>query len=328
MNENKRYDAIDGLRTFSCIGIVLMHVLANGKYNVDGFVFEKIIPSFTNLVFLFMTISAFGMCCGYYEKVINGTIKIADFYKRRYLKILPFFAVLCLLDFAIAPSINSLYEVFANLTLCFGLIPNAEITVIGVGWFLGTVFVFYLLFPFFCFLLSNKRRAWFAFAVSIAMHFVSANYFGANRKAIVFSFVFFMTGGLIYLYRDYLERKMVRYIAFVVFIAACVFYYTFSGNTLVMIVINSSLLVIGMTTEGKGVLVNGLTGFIGGISFEIYLCHMVVYRVAEKAHLLKLTGNDQVNYAISAVIVMVGAIVFAYVGKRISDFITKKCIIK
>lgn len=56
MIERKRYDAIDGLRAFSAIGIVLMHVLVNGKYNIGGFIFDKLIPSFTKLGFLFMII--------------------------------------------------------------------------------------------------------------------------------------------------------------------------------------------------------------------------------------------------------------------------------
>jgi hypothetical protein len=29
----------------------LMHVLSNGEYNLNGFVFKSLIPSFTNLVF-------------------------------------------------------------------------------------------------------------------------------------------------------------------------------------------------------------------------------------------------------------------------------------
>lgn len=68
----RHYGAIDGLRVFSAIGIVLMHVLANGKYAVSGFVFDSIIPSFTNLVFLFMVISGFAMCCGYYDRMISS----------------------------------------------------------------------------------------------------------------------------------------------------------------------------------------------------------------------------------------------------------------
>ena len=150
------YNAIDGLRAFSSVGIVLMHVLANGSYGLKGFVFEQLIPSFTNLVFLFMIVSSFSVCCGYFDKIIRNQISPGDFYGKRYARIWPFFALLCILDFMISPSPNALYEVFANLTLCFGLLPNADISVIGVGWFLGLVFVFYLVFPFFCYLISNK----------------------------------------------------------------------------------------------------------------------------------------------------------------------------
>ena len=56
-----RYDGIDGLKAYAIIGIALMHVLANGEYGIGGFVFERLIPSFTNLVFLFMMVS--GLVC-------------------------------------------------------------------------------------------------------------------------------------------------------------------------------------------------------------------------------------------------------------------------
>ena len=70
----KHYGAIDGLRTIGCIGIIMMHMLSkdNNSYSISGFIAERMIPSFTNFVFLFMTVSAFGMCCGYYEKVMSG----------------------------------------------------------------------------------------------------------------------------------------------------------------------------------------------------------------------------------------------------------------
>lgn len=105
-----------------------------------GFVFERLIPSFTNLVFLFMMVSGFGMCCGYYQKIVDQKISVEDFYKKRYIKIWPYFALLCALDFVISPSKESLFEVFANLTLCQGLLPNAKISVIGVSWTLAVIF--------------------------------------------------------------------------------------------------------------------------------------------------------------------------------------------
>ena len=57
----ERYEGIDGLKAYAILGIALMHVLANGEYGIGGFVFERLIPSFTNLVFLFMMVSGFGL---------------------------------------------------------------------------------------------------------------------------------------------------------------------------------------------------------------------------------------------------------------------------
>ena len=52
--------------------------------------FEQLIPSFTNLVFLFMMVSGFGMCCGYYQKFKDQKISVGEFYAKRYSKIWPY----------------------------------------------------------------------------------------------------------------------------------------------------------------------------------------------------------------------------------------------
>lgn len=121
MNDNKvvrnHYPGLDMVRVLAITGIVLMHVMANGNYGLHGFLFEKIIGTAGNFTILFMMVSAFGMCCGYYAKFKDGTISIESFYKRRYEKLWPFFAMLCILDVIISPSKGSIYEMFANLTL-------------------------------------------------------------------------------------------------------------------------------------------------------------------------------------------------------------------
>lgn len=253
MGERVRYDAIDGLRAFSAIGIVLMHVLANGEYNMDGFVFERLIPSFTNLVFLFMVISSFAMCCGYYDKILHNQVSVEDFYKKRYGRIWPYFALLCLMDVCISPSAGSIYEMFANLTLCFGFLPNAHMEVIGVGWFLGLIFVFYVTFPFFCFLLSNKRRAWFAFAVALVFNYLCEIYFGAGRSNISYSAVYFMAGGLIFLYRDELSVFSARYRWGILLLCGTAFgaYFLFEG-TVTMLVLYSILLIFAIGGKNAG----------------------------------------------------------------------------
>ena len=59
-----------------------------------------------------------------------------------------------------------------------------------------------------------------------------------------------------------------------------------------------------MQSGGGGVLVNQVANFLGGITFEIYLCHMVIYRVLEKLHLVHLFGNGLLAYIFTAVAVI------------------------
>ena len=326
----ERYEGIDGLKAYAILGIALMHILANGKYEISGFVLDQLIPSFTNLVFLFMMVSGFGMCCGYYQKILDQKISVEDFYKKRYIKIWPYFALLCVLDFVISPSKESLFEVFANLTLCQGLLPNANISVIGVSWTLAVIFVFYMLFPFFCFLLENKKRAWLAFACAVIYNFVCSIYFFDEnhiadrvtvnfneRSNILYSAVYFIAGGLIFLYRKELAEFASKHkvIAGTILLIAAVAYFALGSNTLTMLFFCVATLVYTLGCNRGGVLVNPVAKFLGGICFEIYLCHMVIYRVLEKLHIIHLFGNGLLAYIFIAVSVICGSVVFSVCAK-------------
>lgn len=314
----KHYGAIDGLRMVAAFGIVMMHVKANAGYEIAGFFYNTVIPSFTDFVFLFMTVSAFGMCCGYHEKIMGNKLSLSDFYGKRFKKILPFFSVLVLLDLAISPSVASMYEGFADLTLLFGFLPDAgNISVIGVGWFLGLVFVFYIMFPFFCVLLENKRRAWMAFGISLAYNFACANHFHAGRTNILYSACFFLAGGLIYLYRDEIA-KWNRRAALGMAGGSAVLYYISGGMVAARLLVSCALLIYALLSRG-GVLENRVAKFFSGISMEIYLSHMVIFRVVEKAGLHRWLGDGWAQYVMTVVIVFGGATVFAVVMRKVIE---------
>lgn len=245
-----RYGAIDGLRMIAAFGILMMHIKENTYYQISGFMYDTIIPSFTDFVFLFMVISAFGMCCGYYEKVIHNKINWPEFYEKRFMKVLPFFGLLVLLDVVMSPSRSSIYEAFADLTLLFGFLPEAgNISVIGVGWFQGLIFVFYLIFPFFCVLLENKKRAWLAFAVSLIYNFVCTNYFEVARLNILYSGCFFLVGGLIFLYRKELS-KLNRWIVLGAVAVSVVIYYIIGGSAMMCLLVTAILLIYAVIHAG------------------------------------------------------------------------------
>lgn len=322
----ERYGSLDGLRAYAALGIILMHVLTNINVKPsENYLTESIIPFFTDFTLLFMVVSGFSLCCGYYTRIKEGTITPNAFYRKRYLRILPFFALLCLIDLALEPNIGSLYEAFANMTLCFGLLPpDAEIHVIGVGWFLGVVFLFYMLFPFYVFMLGNKRRAWVSFVLAVIFVFISIDYYSnPGRRCMVFCAPLFIVGGIIYLYRHRLADVGKRYpllgaigvIALTVaFFAIREFALNGFAGYLLELALFSAWLAYAVGSKDK-VLNNCVAKYLSGISMEIYLSHMLVYRAFERLHLENLITQHDLLYIVTSLLTIAGVICFAHVMK-------------
>ena len=323
-----RFESLDGLRAYSAIGIVVMHVLLNlhDKPNM-GLLSEKIIPWFANLVLLFMVISAFSMCCGYYERIKKGKILPSDFYKKRYHRTLPFFALMVMISFFMEPSLDTFCQSFANLTMCFNLLPNPQIEVIGVGWFLGTVFTFYMLFPFFVFLLDNKKRGWIVLGVSLIFSVITMTYFSnpemvvkpVNRVNIIVSSPFFVVGGLVYLYRQKIKvfwvNKSIILLAVVILLTSLRFVFPLNGiGALSDLIVFGGWLIYAICNNHKW-LSNRVVTYLSGISMEIYLCHMMFFRVVEKLSFDSLSNNMVLNYSLASFLTLGMAIVFSHVVK-------------
>lgn len=326
----EHYGSLDGLRAIAAVGIVMMHVLANMVQKPSSnYLTETIIPYFTNFTFLFMIISAFSVSCGYYERIKNNQITPNSFYKKRYKRILPFFALMVMIDIVWEHNINSLLEGFADLTLAFGLYPNANITVIGVGWFIGLIFLFYMIYPFFVFLIDNKRRAWIALGASVALSLIGIYYFASDsffehpmefgRNNIVYCAPFFVVGGIIYLYRHILTEWVKSHKWLVLTMCTVITIGTFVAIKSIPIYLPtlflfSIWLIYGLCDKDK-VLNNKVVKYLSKISMEIYLCHMLFFRVVCFVHLEKVVKNPDLLYVVTLVCTLIGAIVFSHVCK-------------
>lgn len=326
----ENYQSLNGLRAYSAIGIAMMHILANiksGKLTVEPI--NLIIESFTNFVFLFFMISAFGMCCGYYDRIKNGSISANDFYKKRYKRIWPYFSLLCLIGLAFDRTIGGVWQTFADLTLCFNLLPNPDIKIIGVGWFVGLIFLFYIMFPFFVFLIDNKKRAWFVLIIAIAFHFIGEYYFFkepfvnfyVGRHNMIFSMPYFVGGGLIYLYRKELKSFSYEHSKLILSISLLLSIGLFLKPAIIddymyILVLFASWLIYAIGGS-KPWMTNRVVDYISGISMEIYLSHMVLFRLVEKLSLDKLTDNPNINYAVAAISTLALTVCFCHVVKYI-----------
>lgn len=325
---NVKYSSLDGLRAYAAVGIVMMHVLANIEVKPTANVWtERVIPWFSDFTLLFMIISAFGICCGYYERIKSGLITPGNFYAKRYQRTWPFFALMVIISFVMEPGWATFCQSFANLTMCFNLLPNPKIEVIGVGWFLGTVFTFYMLFPFFTFLLDNKRRGWVVLGLSLLFCYLAIHYFSnpemvvtkIGRVNIIYSAPFFIAGGLVFLYRDVLQRWtcMHTYVGLAVCVLATVLRLIFPMEALFVIpdMVVFILWLIYAIGSHSVVLNNSIAKYLGGISMEIYLCHMMFYRFVSLFHLERFFDDSNVLYVVTFAATLIGAICFSHVVK-------------
>lgn len=340
----KHYASIDGLRALSCLGIIAMHIRANTNYFLnDNFIWKSVIPSLTWLVYLFIMISGFGMCSGYLTRFQNGAVDLEAFYKKRYHKILPFFGFLLLLAVGMECSVESVYEASVELTLLYGLLPNNTISVLGVCWTLGVIFLFYLLFPAFSVLMKTKRRAWGALGISLWINFVCEKHFFSidfvtesfmASHTFIYCIPLFIGGGLVYLYREDVQKicRRFRWWTLTACLTVTALWYIIPSKTNGIVFFIKSLILFCMwLSYAVGVDSKFLSSkpmkFLSGISMEMYLAQMVIFRVIEKLHMLYVFGNNGVgggiSYLVAFIFTVVGLVVFIQCYKLAVKIITK-----
>lgn len=328
---SKRYDALDGIRVLAMTGILVMHVLANLSYREELSELYSYIKWFVRMTSLFMMVSAFSVSCGYYFKIQQDFKSIENFYNKRYQKILPFFAFLTVVDVVLSFSKESIFEGFANLTLVFGFIPHESITVIGVGWTLGVIFVFYLLYPFVVYLMKNKIRFNVAFVITLIYAFIVNEYFGLEKMDFLYCACYFMGGAWLFLNKERIEKHCKRtfilplVIAMLILFYVCVFHFKTAKN-IVQYILFVLIIVYAIIVSGhRTILSNRVMKFLSSISLEIYLCHMMLFRIVEKLHLTHVFSSAALSFALVSVIVFVGSVCFSVMFQKVYAVIKNRC---
>lgn len=332
----KRYESIEGVKALSILIVVLVHVGVNGGYVINGVQIAPALRELGYIIQLFFMLSGFGMCCGYYNRFKEGKIDINQFYIRRYSNIFPLFAFIVLVE-VIMSGINraNLIEGFADLTLMFGFLPNSNIEIVGVGWTLGIIFAFYIIFPFFVFMLWNKKRAWFFAAVSVGLYYVCGAYFLADGNVVMCNLLkwllFFIIGGLIYLHKEDIISRVSKY-RILVLAANCVLLvmtvavnkkYHIQAITEILVVCLFVGIMIYAISFDKSILSAKLLKFIGKYCLEIYLAHMMVFRVLEKFHLTMLFNNQLISYIIMYMVTVTATLMFAMLFDKTQTYVVK-----
>ena len=280
---------------------------------VRGGVLDKVIPSFDYLVYLFMIISGFGMCNGYYQKLKTGTYSIDAFYSKRYKRTVPFFALLILLNCVIEFTPKTVCEGLMEITMLFGFLPNNTLSTIGVAWTLGAIFAFYIIFPFIVFLLYSPKRGIVSFVISLVITYMCQCYFMTERfvtenfvmrHSFLYCLPYFLIGGIVYLYKDEIERfvNQFKVISLCIVLALTVGYYITPDviNSINIVVIKTLILYTGWLGLALGydnrLMNNKFTNYISNLSMEMYLSHMVVFRIVEKIGIMERIESPVIRY--------------------------------
>lgn len=328
-----RFDNLDGLRAISCIAIIGYHVKKWTDMPLGG-IGGRVVSTLTQFVPLFLILSGFGMFCGYYERIRNNQISLNDFYKKRYRKLFPYMAFVLLIYILIERSLPGTIEALTESTLVFGLLPNNNLNVLGIGWTVGVIFLFYMLFPFIVFTCWTKRRAWVTLVISVLLSIFCSEYFFSSEFVINFvqrhSFLycspFFIAGGVLYLYNEPIRGFVSKHrwpsftICVILSIAFCFCPSSVFGISITML---KGLLVFmpwicySISVESK-VLNNKVAKWISNISLEIYLAQSLVYLAVGKTIGNDWAGLGWKGYFLNWILIFAGCIVFVMIWKALS----------
>ena len=188
-----------------------------------------------------------------------------------------------------------------------------------------------MLFPFFVFLMNSKKRAWFVLGITIIINILCQEYFfteqfinfNPGRHNILYSAPYFVIGGLLYLYRKEIHNWMNIIggwmLLFCLVLNIGYFLLPISdllGHSLFPLLIVFTAYHMYALGSDKKWLHNKIIDFLSGISMEICLCHMVMFRVVERRHLENYISDSNLNYVVTSVLTICLAICFAYCVQR------------
>ncbi|WP_171185515.1 acyltransferase [Ruegeria sp. HKCCC2117] len=293
--------ALLGLRGLAAVSVVLFHINRQIKIDVPDWLWF-VTTHFGHGVFLFFVLSAFSLS---YTNVrrIGQPNWLVQYAIKRFFRIAPlFYAVLAselLRQYLSAGRIVSPdWQIFANITFTFGLVPHASM--VWAGWTVGVEMLFYAVFPFLLIALTGTNRAILLLIVALAVSLVSRIIIGnidldtgRSPPWAYFSFQsnlwFFALGMVTFFFINWhtqLETIAHRTVSIFAGISIAILLWVSEALRFVpdWRIVRPDLLVFGIIfailtawqyLRPSWLLSNGLMRYLGDRSFSIYLCHPV-----------------------------------------------------
>ena len=113
--------------------------------------------------------------------------------------------------------------------------------------------------------------------------------------------------------------------AMVILFYICVFRFEEAINIVQYILFLFIMMYAIIVSDCRTILSNRIAKFLSSISLEIYLCHMVIFRVVEKLHLTRIFSNAMLSFALVSVLVFAGSVGCSVMFQKIYSFIRNNC---
>jgi peptidoglycan/LPS O-acetylase OafA/YrhL len=307
MNEKKilnRFAYIDTLRGLAALYVFFYHLaLFSSPDLIVPYWAKQVVLTGGTGVTLFFVVSAFTLCYSMQARS-DSPNPIYEFYVRRIFRIVPLFYIWIVIslirDRYVYGVEHSLADVLLSTFFVFNLTSGKETGFVWASWTLSLEMLFYLIFPFLFRFITDYRRALALFLVTIvvsrAFHYLLAYLsMSEEQRGNYYHFSFlhqlpvFAAGVLVFfLYETLVKEKEVNRSWGIVLIGMFVFIYDslLSGKLTNILLDNLywqaiayGCLLLGLSIFPWKLVVNKFTGFLGLISYSVYLSHTTVITV-------------------------------------------------
>lgn len=336
----KRFEGLVGLRGIGATMIIAYHMyVLNGYVGTNTFL-DRTVGIGGVFVTLFFILSSFSLMCGYAEKIRQNDFEWGQFYKNRFIKLAPTFytaLILHLLLNVCAHVKEPMANIIGTASLLYALMPSNQESIVMAGWALGIEIIFYLIFPAFFELTKTRLHAILTLLGSLLLFFSYNSYYGVgilnNHINIIRQLLPFAIGAALYYcipFMTHVKKSIRMYIAFILrFILLILFvgWDKFFQNQL-MIYVAFSITILNQIQYNDVLTMNCLMQALGKISYEMYLFHMIIYRILYYLNVIDLLNSvihsKVISYMAFLFIELLFTILFSYFYKSIFLIIRKK----
>ena len=339
--------SIQGLRGLFALGVLLSHCSFLGNYAQSASSYDNIFSKLANVSFFFILSGFFAL------KSQSGSVKFFEFLKKKMFRIYPLYLMILLVVVAfkiLTSSFETSPDKMVSLLLNIFLLQgwgglSAATGFYTVSWFLSSLIFCYIVGYWLCKLIkSNPSKAWLLIyslaAILIAFKCIAAICFPNSNTGYYLCYLFppagladFLLGMIIAQHINKLKLNdrtilMLQIAAIAVLIVSymlklwlprnyCRAFLMIPANILIVLSFNIE------TAFSKVAFGNKIMAFIGDISFEIYLSHVLIISMLSKIPIFNRVSAS-VSPFLTLILFICICVLCAYIYKVVFKWITQK----